>query len=188
MISILIPAHKEKEILKFIDQIEYDIHQTKQIIVFNDRYGKGKGYALREALKEVDFYEGTKIIFIDGDGDIKPEEINKIIVYLKQYDVVVGNKGLPKRFDRKLLTILSRIYIRFMFKLSVDTQTGIKGFNYKPKWETDSWAFDIEILDKAKKMGKSIIEIPVCATVSDTKSIKDIWKTLIDSIKIKFLL
>ena len=164
-----------------MDKIEQDI-RPNQIIVYNDRYGQGKGYSLREALKEA---TGDYFIFIDGDFDILPEEINKIIVYLSQYDVVVGNKGLPKRLNRKLLTILSRIYVRLLFGLPFDTQTGIKGFNYRPQWKINNWAFDIEILYKANKMGKSIIEIPIQATVSDTKSFGDIWKTFVDSIKIR---
>jgi len=182
MISIIIPSYKEPDILRFIDDIEQDI-RPNQIVVCNDRYGKGKGWALREALKEA---TGDKFIFIDGDYDISPYEINKIIVYLNQYDVVVGNKGLPKRLDRKLLTILSRLWVRLLFNLGVDSQTGIKGFNYKPEGISDTFAFDIEILYKAIKMGKSMIEIPVRAYVSDSKSLKDIWITLIDSLKIRF--
>ena len=182
MFSILIPSKLEPNIHKFIEQIEQEIRPS-QIIVYNDRYGKGKGYALREALKEA---TGNYFIFIDGDFDIQPYEIKKIIPYLSQYDVVVGNKGLPKRLDRKLLTILSRLWIRLLFNLGIDTQTGIKGFNYKPKWKTDGFAFDIEILSKAKNEHKNIIEIPIKAIVSDTKSFKDIWSTLIESINIRF--
>ena len=181
MISILIPSKLEPKIYEFMEEIEKEI-KPLQIIVYNDRYGQGKGYALREALKEA---KGDKFIFIDGDCDIMPFEIYKLLPYLEQYDVVVGNKGLPKRWDRKWLTILSRIYIRLMFGLPVDSQTGIKGFNYRPEWKTNNWAFDIEILYKANKMGKSIIEIPINAIVSDTKSFGDIWKTLLESIKIR---
>ncbi len=182
MISIIIPSRLEPDIYQFMNRLELAICPT-QIVVFNDRYGQGKGYALREALKEA---TGDRFIFIDGDGDIKAHEILKILPYMCQYDVVVGNKGLPKRWDRRLLTILSRLYIRLMFGLPFDTQTGIKGFNYKPEWQSDGFAFDIEILLKANQMHKSIIEIPVKAIVSDSKSLGDIWSTLIESIKIKF--
>jgi cellulose synthase/poly-beta-1,6-N-acetylglucosamine synthase-like glycosyltransferase len=162
--------------------IEKDI-VPNQIVVCNDRYGQGKGWALREALKEA---KGDKIIFIDGDGDISPQEINKVLIYLSQYDVVVGKKALPSRWDRKLLTFLSRFYIRLMFGFEEDSQTGLKGFNYKPSWTCDGFAFDIEILWKAKKMEKSIIEIPIRAIVSDTKSLKTIWRTLWESLVIRF--
>jgi hypothetical protein len=65
-----------------------------------------------------------------------------------------------------------------------DTQTGIKGFRYKPEWVSNTFAFDIEILAKAKKDKKSIIEIPIRAIVSDKKNCNIIWETFIDSIKI----
>lgn len=184
MLSIIIPSRLEPKVLDLVNKIEQDI-QPAEIIIFNDRYSQGKGYAIRQALKEA---KGNKFIFIDGDGDIQSFEIYKILIYLFQYDVVVGSKELPSRWDRKLLTFFSRLYIKLMFGISVDTQTGIKGFNYKPEWKTDGWAFDIEILYKAKKMCKSMIEIPVCAVVSDSKSIKEIWKTLTDSLKIRFQL
>ncbi len=184
MLSVIIPSRLEPRIYEFMEEIEKVI-QPPQIIVYNDRRGQGKGYALREALKEA---TGDKFIFIDGDNDIKPFEIYKLLPYLEQYDIVVGSKGLPERFDRKILTILSRLWIRSLFNICEDTQTGIKGFSYKPEWITNGWAADIEILWKAKKQRKTMITIPIQATVSDTKSLGDIWTTLIDTIKIRFLL
>jgi hypothetical protein len=103
-----------------------------------------------------------------------------------QYDVVVGRKYFPKRLGRKLLTFCSRLWIRLLFGLMIDTQTGIKAFNYKPEWKTDGWSFDIEILYKAKKEGKSIIEIPVKAVASGKKGLKDIWLALMETLKIRF--
>uniref|UniRef100_A0A6M3ITK2 Putative glycosyltransferase n=1 Tax=viral metagenome TaxID=1070528 RepID=A0A6M3ITK2_9ZZZZ len=184
MLSVIIPSRLEPKIYELMDKIEQDICPN-QIIVYNDRYGQGKGYALREALKEA---TGDRFIFIDGDFDIQVFEIWKLLPYLEQYDVVVGNKGLPKKWDRKLLTILSRLWVRLLFNLCDDTQTGIKGFNYRPEWETNGWAYDIEILYNARKAGKKIVSIPIQAIVSDTKSFGDIWKTFVESIKIKFLL
>ena len=181
MLSILIPSKLEPKIYEFMEEIEKEIKPC-QIIVYNDRYGQGKGYALREALKEA---KGDKFIFIDGDFDIKVFEIYKLLPYLEQYDVVCGFKGVPRRLDRRILTILSKLWISLLFGLWEDTQTGIKGFNYKPEWKTNGWAFDIEILYKAKKQGKTMITIPIQATVSDTKSLGEIWKTLLESIKIR---
>jgi glycosyltransferase involved in cell wall biosynthesis len=182
MLSVIIPSRLEPRIHEFVDEIERIISPT-QIIVCNDRYGQGKGYAIREALKEA---KGDKFIFIDGDFDIQPFEIFKILPYLEQYDVVCGFKGEPKRLDRRLLTIASKTWISFLFGIWDDTQTGIKGFNYKPEWKMNDWSFDIEIIWKAKKAGKRIITIPIQATVSDTKTLKEILRTWINSIKIRF--
>jgi len=181
MISVIVPSYNEPKIHDLVNEIEQEIGPA-QIVIYNDRYGKGKGYAIREALEQA---TGDYYIFIDGDRDIPPREIFKIIFYLNEYDIVVGRKALPRKLKRKLLTFLSRIWIWLLFRIEVDTQTGIKGFNYKPEWKTDGWAFDIEILYKARKDKKTMQQIPIHATVSDGKSFKDILSTLIDTIKIR---
>ena len=184
-IAVCVPTHNEEPMViqSVIAQIEAVIGLEGTISVFNDAEGRGKGYALREALKavEADYY-----IFIDGDGDISPVWIPIVLYQLQEgYDISVGKKELPIRLDRKILTFASRLWIKMLFGLKVDTQTGIKGFNYKPEWKTNSWAFDIEILWKAKKMGKTMAQVPIHATVSKGKSFHDLWSTLIDSIKIR---
>jgi len=180
--TILIPSRNEKNILEFMEQLEQDTYPN-QIITFNDRYGQGKGYALRQALAQA---TSLPIVFIDGDGDIPAREVNKLIPYLNDYDIVVGKKEAPRTFKRRLLTRLSRLYICLVFHIGVDSQTGIKAFNYKPEWDTNGWGADIEILYKAKNLGKTMIEVPIKATVSDTKTLKDIWSTLMESLKIRF--
>ena len=111
--------------------------------------------------------------------------IKKLQSLIEGFDIVVGKKELPRRWDRKLLTIASRLWIKVLFGLDVDTQTGLKGFNYKPGWKTDGWAVDSEILHKAQQLGKTMTEIPVHAIVSSGKSIRDILLTLKDTITIR---
>lgn len=184
-VSVIVPTHNEPHRHIIIGRIEALMGHGDEIIAYNDAKGRGKGFAIRQGLKRAksDYY-----IFIDGDGDIDPRQITKIMYYLKAgYDVVVGKKELPHKLGRKILTYASRIWIRLLFGIKVDTQTGLKGFNYKPKWVTDGWAFDMEILYKAKKAGKSMMEVPVHATISSGKSWKDIWSTLVDTVKIRMM-
>jgi glycosyltransferase involved in cell wall biosynthesis len=180
-LSVCLPSFNEPNISAFVKEIEREV-KPYEIIVGHDFMGKGKGWALKQAVRQA---QGDRIIFIDGDGDIKAKEIHKILKYLDKYDIVVGRKNLPGRWDRKILTFASRLWIRLLFGIQVDTQTGIKGFNYKPKWKTDSWAFDIEILYLAKRKGKTMKEVSVQAVVSDRKSFSDIWTTLMDTIRIR---
>jgi len=181
MISVIVPSHNEPKIYELMEEIEQEIGPS-QIVVCNDRYGKGKGWAVRQAMEQA---TGDTILYIDGDGDISPFEIKKVLAYLGEYDVVVAKKNLPKRLDRTILTLLSRSWLWLLFGFWIDTQTGLKGFTYKPEWRTDGWAFDVEILAKARLAGKSMIEIPIKACVSDSKSLKDIWRTLLETIRIK---
>ena len=182
-VSVIVPTHNEPQRKIIAQRIKARMGQGDDIIVYNDTNGVGKGFAIREGLKNAnsDYY-----IFIDGDGDIDPRQISRIVYFLRTgYDVVVGKKELPQRIGRKILTYASRLWIQLLFGINVDTQTGLKGFNYKPEWGTDGWAFDIEILYKAKKAGKMIAEVPVHATVSSGKTLKDIWSTLVDTVKIR---
>ena len=144
MISILVPSNLEPNILKMMMALE-DAFPYAQIITANDRYRKGKGWAVREALKKAD---GDIIVFIDGDGDIHPNMIKRLLPYIRYYDIVVGKKNCSKLFSRRIITILSRLYIKLLFGLNVDTQTGVKVFRREAllPWKTDSFAFDIEIL------------------------------------------
>jgi glycosyltransferase involved in cell wall biosynthesis len=184
-IAICVPTHNELEerITYVMSRINDTVGPGHVISKVNDKDSMGKGWALREAVKavEADYY-----IFLDGDGDIDPVYLAPIAFYLNQgWDIVVGKKELPKTFKRKIITFFSRLWIKMLFGLKVDTQTGIKGFRYKPDWHLNGWAFDIEILSKARKAGKSMIEIPIHATVSSGKSWHDIASTLRDTIKLR---
>jgi len=182
MLSIILPNHNEPNLEIMIRELSR-LYPEAQIIVSNDPNGRGKGWAVWQGRTQVASYP---VIFLDADGDISPYEIEKLLRYAGQYDIVVGKKQLPKNFFRKLLTLFSRLFIRMLFGIKVDTQTGIKLFNYLPDWSCDGWAFDIEILYRAKKFGKTMKEVPIIARVSDNKSLKDIWTTLKDSIGIRY--
>ena len=185
-IAVCVPTHNEPDevvnkVMFYINQAVGEGHIISRV---NDKDSLGKGFALREASRavEADYY-----IFIDGDGDIDPSQIKTIFYYLTQgYDVVVGKKQMPHKWSRKLLTWMSRVWIYILFGLAVDTQTGLKGFNYRPDWHLNGWAFDIEILHRAKKMKKKMIEIPVHAVVSSGEKWQDIASTLRDTIKLRF--
>lgn len=181
-LSILLPSKNEPRILETL--IEIDKHfPNAQVVIANDRYGKGKGWAMREALHEAN---GDIIAFIDGDMDIHPKMLWRLFPFLDDYDIVVGRKQVRGLLSRRILTRLSRLYIRFLFGLGIDTQTGIKLFrrNALYHWETTSFAFDIEILYNAKRMGYSIIEVPVEANIEKRMKIKSIIKCFTESLKI----
>jgi glycosyltransferase involved in cell wall biosynthesis len=180
--TIIIPNFKEPNILKMILSVQ-NYFPLAQVVVANDLDGRGKGWALREGLR---LAKHKRIVFIDGDLDIHPTEIFKLLPYADKFDIVVGKKELPHGLKRKVVTFFSRLYIRLMFGICCDSQTGLKIFNYKPDFKTDSWACDIEIMYKAIKSGKTIKEVPIHATVSDSKTLKDLWTTLKDSLNIRF--
>lgn len=183
MISILIPSKNEPNSGAMIKATE-SCFPYSQIITCNDRYGYGKGWAVREALK---YAEGAIICFIDGDLDIHPRMIYRLLPFLDDYDIVVGRKVHRNNILRRAITVLSRIWVRAIFNVKYDTQTGIKVFKREalPEWETDGWMFDAEIMARACISGKKIIEVPVETTTSKNAKVSSILKCLIETIKIK---
>jgi glycosyltransferase involved in cell wall biosynthesis len=185
-ISILIPSKDEANVVDVVSEAE-KLFPDAEIIVCNDRYGNGKGWAVRQAMLNC---HGDVICLIDADMDIHPRMIKRLIPFLEDYDIVLGRKQVRKLLSRRLLTRLSRIYIRALFGLSYDTQTGLKLFKKYaiPYWKSDSFAFDVEVIGRAHKEGVSIIEVPVEVTEQGKSSkpmkLKNVLKALKESFKI----
>jgi len=182
-LTILIPNKTEENIDNMLNETE-SLFPEAQIIICTDRECHGKGWAVREALSQA---TGEVICFIDGDMDIHPRMISRLLPHLSEFDVVVGKKDTRSKTARWVLTILSRIYIRMMFGIPVDTQTGIKVFSRHvlPEWKCDSFAFDIEILYKIKKQGVRMFEVTIESKTTKRMKLSSILKTLIETIKIK---
>lgn len=185
-LSILIPSRREPKIYKMVEEVERYFPNC-QIVICNDRDSRGKGWALRTALTQA---TGDIICFIDGDLDIHPRMLYRLIPFLSDYDIVVGKKMVRGSFGRRLLTRLSRIYLKMFFGLDLDSQTGIKVFHKYAllDWESNSFIFDLEILAKAKKKGLQIIEVPVevkdYGTNAKPMKLTSIIRSLIESFKI----
>lgn len=182
MISILLPSRTEPRIIEMLEEIDKQFPNA-QTIVANDRYQMGKGWAMREALSQAEF---DVICFLDGDLDIHPRMIWRLLPFIEDYDIVVGKKAITGLWSRRILTALSRIYIWMLFGLNVDTQTGIKMFRRQAlsSWKSDSFAFDIEVLTKARAAGMTMVEVPIEANIRKRMKAGSVWKCLIESIKI----
>lgn len=187
MISFLLPSKNEPKVQQTIKKIEDLAMQLRmpeiQVIVCNDREGRGKGWAVRQCLP----YATNKLVcFLDADGDIEPRMVKRLIPYLDDYDVIVGVKPISGRWDRRILTALSRIYLALLFDIKVDTQTGIKLFKRDAiqgiDWYNNHWLFDIEVLSLAKQRGYRMIEVPIEADVSKGVRGKALWRTFCESI------
>ena len=157
-----------------------------EIILQDDLEGRGKGWAIREGVKKA---TRPYVCFIDGDLDIHPVEIHKLLNEIYDYHVIIGNRVYQASIIRRILNLGYKllIYLLFGFAVSIDTQSGVKLFRYYalPEWETDSFAYDIEILAKVIKLGYPIKQVPVLSEIRKTKSIKSIWETFIETIRVR---
>jgi len=134
---------------------------------------RGKGYAVRTGMLAA---TGDIILFTDCDNAYGTEAVGEMAAVFSRSDadIVVGSRNLSKdgyegyTFIRKLA---SKTYIKVIalaagFRLS-DSQCGIKGFRRDAakkifsNCEVDRFAFDLEVIMIANKLGYRIEEMPV---------------------------
>ncbi|MCK5598308.1 glycosyltransferase family 2 protein [bacterium] len=129
---------------------------------------RGKGFAVRTGILQS---SGDIVLFMDGDLAISPEYIPEFAAKLKQgYDLVIASKirsdskNFIRKFASRLFNLLTRSVLDLTYK---DTQGGFKMFSnsaartlFLPLKET-GFAFDVELLHRARLEGLKVFEFPV---------------------------
>lgn len=182
-LSVIIPNFNEPKVEEVEKSIKV-LFPEAQVIIGNDWYGVGKGAIIRSMLYYV---ENDLVCFIDGDMDISPLEIHRLLEKEKDYDIVVATKNWRYlTIRRKILSVGYKCLVYILFGLKIDTQTGLKLFHRYaiPDWKTDGFAFDVEVLYKAKQNGYTIGQVPITCVIHKQKGLIPIWRTLIETIKI----
>jgi len=132
----------------------------------------GKGHALKSGFGYV---KGDLVAFLDADLDIHPRQIQTLFHAMDKThaDVVIGSKyhpkskiRIPKR--RKLISFVYKVILFILFRLPLrDTQAGLKLFKTEvlekvfPKVVCKRFAFDVELLANAHRIGYKILERPI---------------------------
>ncbi len=162
---------------------------------------KGKGYAVKKGLL---MGHGEIGLFMDADGSVQPDEIEKNMYYLteKGYDIFVGSRVLTshdqvlkvKWYRKTIGTVFNFLVRTLLFKEIKDTQCGFKMFKRETilplfeKCRLRDFSFDFEILFLAHKMGLKIKEGPVSWTNvkgSKVNLLSDPIKMFINLLRIK---
>jgi len=170
----------------------------RHVHAFHYAHNPGKGYALTYGVARS---RGRLITFIDGDGDIDPQQIATYleIMQREQADIVVGSKRHPE--STVTYPPLRRIYswgyqtlLKLLFNLQVrDTQVGLKVFRREvlqkvlPRIVVKRYAFDLELLVVACYLGHChIVEAPVTIgqRFSSTIGWRAVWNVLQDTLAI----
>jgi glycosyltransferase involved in cell wall biosynthesis/O-antigen/teichoic acid export membrane protein len=163
---------------------------------------QGKGAALRAGLAQG---RGRYLGFIDADGDIPAAQLNHFLAATRtgDPDVVLGTKRHPDSDVvyppiRRLYSFGYQQLNRVLFQLPTrDTQTGIKLIRREtlaavlPKMVEKRFAFDLELLVVARRMGYSnFVELPVRITerFTSTISLKAVRGMLLDTFAIFYRL
>ncbi|HZX12842.1 MAG TPA: glycosyltransferase family 2 protein [Thermodesulfobacteriota bacterium] len=136
-----------------------------KIVLVNHPINFGYGSALRSGFERASL---DYIFFMDSDGQFKISDVDRLLPFIENYDVIVGYRG--KRADsfiRSLNTRIYHLYIRFLFGLKVrDIDCAFKLFPksaydaIKPI-KSDGALFSAEFLIKLTKKGFRLREVPV---------------------------
>lgn len=146
-----------------------EIPQIRPIIY---RENRGKGAAVRAGILAT---RGQKVFFTDADLAAPAEEVPHLLRALDTFPVVIGSRTVPgarilvpQPWQRRLGGYLFRWLVEWAFSLGIaDTQCGFKGFRQEAardifrRCRVNGFAFDVEILLWARRLGYKIYELPI---------------------------
>jgi len=227
-LSIVIPAYKEeKRIHKILEAIvayegksENNIEtivvsdgspdntlestkkfegKVKNLKIIDRKENRGKGYTVKEGFEMA---TGKYILFSDADNSTPIEQVDKLLEYIKEYEVVIGSRyseggklAIPQSFVRKAGGRAINLVIRMFAVRGIrDTQCGFKLFQREAgkkifeQMTFDRWSFDIELLAIARKKGYKIREVGITwydDPHSTVNPIKDGLKMIRDSLTVR---
>jgi len=141
-------------------------------VLIAERNG-GKGSAVRRGMLAA---QGKYVLFDDADNSTPIEEVGKLLRKLdtEGYDVAVGSRAAEgaeeasKSLLRKIMSGGLRWIVRYIMRIGVrDTQCGFKIYTQAAAKRLHTaqtlmgFAFDLEILYLASKLGYKVAEVPV---------------------------
>ena len=193
---------------KSVDFLEKYCQKNPDFILLKNLHG-GKPFAIRAGIKKA---KGKIVLFTDMDQSTPIKEIEKLLPFFeKNYDVVIGSRGLERKGFSFFRRLASRVFLLFRKALLLrninDTQCGFKTFKnsvakdlfsqlliFKNPAKVKGWrvgAFDVELLFIAQKRGYKIAEVPVewkdkdIAQGKQRKFLKESWAMLKEILRVK---
>jgi len=173
-----------------------------ELRVFTNERNQGKGYSVKRGIREA---RGQFVFYTDADHAYPLEGLTAFLELLwnGMHQVVVGSRvhtgslfHLHPRYFRYVYRrhLMSRFFnrlVRNMLGIQVmDTQCGFKGFTKEAAQaifsmvRVSGFAFDVEVLLIAQRLGLQIMEIPVTfaysGEVSTVRMINNAAQALVD--------
>jgi glycosyltransferase involved in cell wall biosynthesis len=220
-ICALIPAFNEAEVIGPLikgvkEQVEEvlliddgsddgtgDIAEAAGAVCLRRRWNGGKGAALREGLAHIAERDFSHVLFIDGDGQHRPEDIPSLIrvAHESDADLVIGTRT----FDRELMpleryfsnSVGSRIASWLTGKEVKDSQSGFRLARFDRlrslKLRATRYEIEMEILIKMSLTGCRIAYSPVHMIYqngkarSKMKPVRDTMRICLWSLGFRFL-
>jgi dolichyl-phosphate beta-glucosyltransferase len=140
-----------------------------RVRVLRTARNRGKGHAVRAGTRAA---LGELVVFTDADGSYGPEEVDRVVAALDEAPVAIGARHrtqagagpLPRRLAGWVFNLAMRRLLPLDFH---DTQCGLKGFRREAataifgRARVDGYAFDVEALLLARRLGLKVVEVPV---------------------------
>jgi len=158
------------------------MREIANLRLIDNRKNRGKGYAVRQGMLEA---KGAYRVFSDADNSTSITHVGRMWPeFGKGFDIVIGSRDIEgaviavrQPWWRQRLGDVFNLVVQLLSGLwgIWDTQCGFKGFSARAAHEIFSrarinrWAFDVEVLVIAKKLGYQIQEVPV-TWVNDKQS------------------
>jgi dolichyl-phosphate beta-glucosyltransferase len=184
---------------RIVDHLAKDVRNVRLV-----RYEKnrGKGHALRTGVLVT---KGDFVLVMDADLSTPMEELRKLMPYLSEggFDIAIGSRALALSdiirkqpwWRRGMGKTFNKIVKAIVIGGFNDTQCGFKlfrgvvGRTLFGEAKIDRFAYDVEILARAKKKGYGIQEVPIRwinSPESRVDPVKDSLQMLADLVRIRF--
>lgn len=189
------------EIVKFIDIYGREIKEQDEGTLLENIKNVGKGFSVARGMIKA---RGKMVLFSDADLSTPIEEVEKLLPYIDQgYSMVIGSRGLAdsivekKPFHRQIISNTLNLIVKLFAVSGIqDTQCGFKLYTRDAAQRIAllqriyGFAFDIEHLYIARRLGLKIKEVPVKWDHKDGSKVdlvKDSIRMILDMIKIRYL-
>jgi len=174
----------------------YDFNNLKkQATILTHKTNKGKGKALRTALKYIkkNKYKDLGVIFADADGQHAVADIIRLGEKLAENPdaLVIGCRKFKNKVP--IRSIIGNVITRIIFKISSgvyvsDTQTGLRAIALKYtdillKVNGDRYEYEMNMLYDVVKNKIKIVEVPI-QTIYENNNKGSHYKVIRDSILI----
>ena len=153
--------------------------QDDRVRVIRSQPNHGKGFGVRTGVLAA---AGELIVFTDADGSYGPGEVARVTAALADAPVAIGSRPAGWATGPPARRLASRLFnraIRALLGLPFgDTQCGLKGFRRQAalavfgRSRLDGFAFDVEVLFLARRLGLAVSQVPVRAEERDGSKVQ----------------
>jgi glycosyltransferase involved in cell wall biosynthesis len=154
-----------------VSEIERLIPEIPRLKLLRHAENQGKGAAVRTGIGAA---SGNWTLFLDADLATHPAQFDRFLPHLETSDIVIGSRraegariAISQPWHRdsagQIFNAAVRTYLDLPYR---DTQCGFKAFHARTKplfaeLVSSGWAFDTEVLRRARRLGLRIAECPV---------------------------